>query len=43
MVLVVDPRLATGGSAEAAISMVKQQGAKQIKRVCLVGVMEGVR
>ena len=42
VVMVVDPMLATGGSASAAIQMVKDRGAKQIKLVCLVGVMEGV-
>ncbi|MCF0110397.1 MAG: uracil phosphoribosyltransferase [Erysipelotrichaceae bacterium] len=43
VVMVVDPMLATGGSAEAAINMVKARGAKQIKLVCLVGVPEGVK
>lgn len=42
-VLVVDPMLATGGSAVAAIDTVKKRGAKNIKLVCLVGVPEGVR
>ena len=41
-VMVVDPMLATGGSAEAAITMIKKRGAKQIRLVCLVGVQEGV-
>lgn len=41
-VLVLDPMLATGGSAEAAIQMVKKRGAKNIKLVCLVGAPEGV-
>ena len=43
IVMVVDPMLATGGSAVAAIAMMKQRGAKQIKLVCLVGVPEGVK
>lgn len=43
VVMVVDPMLATGGSADAAIQMVKSRGAKQIKLVCLVGVPEGVK
>ena len=43
IVMVVDPMLATGGSAVAAIDMIKQRGAKQIKLVCLVGVPEGVK
>lgn len=41
--LVVDPMLATGGSAEAAISLLKKRGAKNIKLVCLVGCPEGVK
>ena len=41
-VFVVDPMLATGGSACAAIDRVKQTGAKNIKLICLVGVQEGV-
>ena len=41
-VLVLDPMLATGGSADAAIEMVKKRGAKNIKLVCLVGAPEGV-
>jgi len=43
IVMVVDPMLATGGSAVAAINMIKERGAKQIKLVCLVGVPEGVK
>lgn len=42
IVYVVDPMLATGGSASAAISSLKARGVKNIKLVCLVGVMEGV-
>lgn len=42
IVMIVDPMLATGGSAVAAIDMVKKQGAKNIRLVCLVGVPEGV-
>lgn len=41
-VIIVDPMLATGGSANAAIDMVKRQGAKDIRLVCLVGAPEGV-
>lgn len=43
VVMIVDPMLATGGSANAAISMVKKQGARNIRLVCLVGVPEGVK
>ncbi|NLW15468.1 MAG: uracil phosphoribosyltransferase [Erysipelothrix sp.] len=41
-VLILDPMLATGGSADAAIAMVKKRGAKSIKLVCLVAAPEGV-
>ncbi|MFK5884133.1 MAG: uracil phosphoribosyltransferase [Candidatus Izemoplasma sp.] len=40
--LVVDPMLATGGSASAAITAVKKRGAKDITFVGLVGCPEGV-
>ena len=43
VVMIVDPMLATGGSANAAISMVKKQGAKNIRLVCIVGAPEGVK
>lgn len=43
VVFVVDPMLATGGSAIDAITQVKARGAKNIKLVCLVGAPEGVR
>lgn len=43
VVMIVDPMLATGGSANAAITMVKKQGAKNIRLVCLVGAPEGVQ
>jgi uracil phosphoribosyltransferase len=41
-VMVLDPMLATGVSATAAIQILKETGAKKIKLVCLVGVMEGI-
>lgn len=41
--IVVDPMLATGGSAVAAIDMLKKRGAKTIKLVCIVGAPEGVK
>lgn len=41
-VLVVDPMLATGGSASAAITAVKARGAHDIRFVGLVGCPEGV-
>lgn len=43
VVMVVDPMLATGGSAVAALDNIKARGAKNIKLVCLVGVPEGVK
>ncbi len=43
IVMIVDPMLATGGSAIDAIAAVKKRGAKQIKLVCLVGAPEGVK
>ncbi len=42
IVLVVDPMLATGGSASAAITMLKKRGCKDIRYVGLVGAPEGV-
>ncbi len=41
-VYVLDPMLATGGSAAAAIDLLKEKGAKNIKLVCIVGCPEGV-
>lgn len=42
LVIIVDPMLATGGSAVNAIDIVKKRGAKNIKFVCLVAAPEGV-
>ncbi len=41
--LVVDPMLATGGSAIMAIDSLKKRGATNIKFVCLVSAPEGVK
>ncbi len=41
-VFVVDPMLATGGSAVAAISFLKQHGCKQIAMLNIIGCPEGV-
>jgi len=41
-VILVDPMLATGNSAVAAIARLKQQDARSIKFVCLVAAPEGV-
>lgn len=40
--LVLDPMLATGGSAAAAIQFLKDRGAKNIKLVCLISCPEGI-
>jgi uracil phosphoribosyltransferase len=41
-VIVLDPMLATGGSASAAINNIKKRGAKYITLACLVAAPEGV-
>ena len=43
LVLIVDPMLATGGSADAAIEFVKKQGAKQIKFASIIAAPEGIK
>ena len=43
LVIIVDPMLATGGSASDAITMVKSRGAKNIRLMCLVAAPEGVK
>ena len=43
IVMVLDPMLATGGSASAAIQVLKEKGAVTIKLVSIVGAPEGVR
>ena len=40
--IVVDPMLATGGSASAAITFLKKRGVGNIKLVCLVAAPEGI-
>lgn len=40
--LIVDPMLATGGSAVSAITMLQQAGGKDIRLVCIVAAPEGV-
>ena len=42
MVLVLDPMLATGGSASAAIGFLKNRGIKNIKFMCLIAAPEGI-
>jgi len=41
--IVLDPMLATGGSAVAAIGFLKQRGAKKIKLACLIAAPEGIK
>lgn len=41
-VIVVDPMLATGGSAADAITMLKKRGAKNLRLVCLISSPEGI-
>jgi uracil phosphoribosyltransferase len=41
-IVLVDPMLATGGSASAAISFLKKRGAKNIIFACLVAAPEGI-
>lgn len=43
IVIVVDPMLATGGSASDAIKMLKDRGCNNIRLMCLVAAPEGVR
>jgi uracil phosphoribosyltransferase len=43
LVIVVDPMLATGNSAVAAVSKLKEDGAQQIKFVCLLAAPEGIQ
>ena len=41
-IFVVDPMLATGGSASAAITMLKQKGCKNIHFMCIIAAPEGI-
>ncbi|MBQ3794480.1 MAG: uracil phosphoribosyltransferase [Lachnospiraceae bacterium] len=41
-VFVVDPMLATGGSASAAIKMLKDRGCKKIHFLCIIAAPEGI-
>ena len=42
-VFVVDPMLATGGSAVAALQMLKDKGVKSIRFMCIIAAPEGVQ
>lgn len=41
--IILDPMLATGGSAVAGIQFLKQRGASQIRLVCLIAAPEGIK
>ena len=41
--IVLDPMLATGGSSIDAISMLKEEGAKEIKFLCIIAAPEGIK
>lgn len=41
--LVVDPMLATGGSAEMAIGYLRERGVKDIRMLCIVAAPEGLK
>lgn len=41
--VVLDPMLATGGSAMDAINMLKEDGAKDIKFLCIIAAPEGIK
>ena len=41
-VLMIDPMLATGGSASAALELLRQSGATRVRIVCIVAAPEGV-
>jgi len=41
--IVTDPMLATGGSAVAAITALKNRGAKNLKLMCLIAAPEGIK
>ena len=41
-IILIDPMLATGGSAAAALTMLKEEGYKHFRFMCLVAAPEGV-
>jgi uracil phosphoribosyltransferase len=42
-IILVDPMLATGGSAVAGVNFLKQRGARSIKLMCLIAAPEGIK
>ena len=43
LIVALDPMLATGGSAIAAVDFIKQHGGKQIKFMCIIAAPEGLK
>jgi len=41
--IILDPMLATGGSASDAITLIKKRGCKSIKLVCIIAAPEGIQ
>ena len=41
--IIVDPMLATGGSAAAAIGFLKDRGIRNIKLMCIIAAPEGIK
>jgi len=41
-IIVLDPMLATGGSAAAAVDLIKAKGGKNIKFLCIIAAPEGI-
>lgn len=42
-IIIVDPMLATGGSAKEAIRIVREKGGRSVKLVCLIAAPEGIK
>ena len=42
-VILLDPMLATGGSGSAAITMLKKDGVKKIKFLCIIAAPDGIK
>ena len=42
LIVTLDPMLATGGSAVAAVDFIKQHGGKKIKFMCIIAAPEGI-
>ncbi len=43
LIVVLDPMLATGGSASEAVTFIKQHGGKKIKFMCIIAAPEGLK